>query len=92
MFAPIETGGSDVTAYELYMDQGSINSVFSKVESYGLQGGNNASLLRYSVEEATDGLVVGRIYSFKMRSANLVGFSEFSELVRVGLANRVLAP
>jgi len=49
-------------------------------------------LLRYSVQEATEGLVVGRIYSFKMRSANLVGFSEFSELVRVGLANRVLAP
>jgi len=92
MFAPLETGGSDVTAYELYMDQGEINSVFSKVDSYGLAGGNNASLLRYSVEAARDGLIMGRIYSFKMRSANHVGFSEFSELVRVGLANRVLAP
>lgn len=35
---------------------------------------------------------MGRIYSFKFRSANSVGFSEFSDLLRVGISDQILAP
>jgi hypothetical protein len=92
MFAPLITGGSDVLAYELYIDQGTINSAFSKVESYGLVGGDDASLLLSTIDAVVDSLVEGNVYSFKFRSINAVGVSEFSDLVRVGLADQIQAP
>ena len=92
MFAPLNTGGSDVEIYELYMDQGTLNSPFSKVESYAAAGGNDASLLTHTIEATEDNLVEGNIYSFKMRSINAVGYSQFTKLLRVALADQVETP
>jgi len=36
--------------------------------------------------------VLGNIYTFKFRAANVVGFSEFSLLTRVGFGATVLSP
>ena len=41
---------------------------------------------------AQDGLIIGRIYTFKFRTANTVGWSEWTDVTRVGLADRVASP
>lgn len=41
---------------------------------------------------ADDGLVIGRIYTFRFRSRNQVGWSVWSDFLRVGFGNQVLAP
>lgn len=45
MFAPEQTGGDDVIAYELWRDDGFVNSDFIKVQTYADAGGDQASLL-----------------------------------------------
>lgn len=40
VFAPSNTGGDDITAYELQIDEGSLNSDFSKVQSFADAGGD----------------------------------------------------
>lgn len=79
-------------AYELWIDSGVTNSAFTKVQTFADAGGEQANLLEHSLTVAGDSLVVGRIYSFKFRSANSVGWSEFSSLLRVGLGDQVQAP
>jgi hypothetical protein len=86
MFAPIVTGGDDITLYELYIDEGVENSDFNLVESY------DGISLTHTVDKETDSLTEGLVYSFKFRSRNRVGFSDFTDVVRVALANQVAAP
>lgn len=57
-----------------------------------MAGGNSASLLSYTLTPQADGIVNGKIYSFKFRAANVVGYSPFSVLTRVGFGERVLSP
>ena len=71
------------------MDTGVINSAFANVGSY--TGGT----LSHTVNDITDTLTAGNIYSFKFRALNAINyseFSEFSEVLRVGLGAQVLAP
>jgi len=42
--------------------------------------------------DADDALIKGRIYSFKFRSANTMGWSDFTQLLRVGLGDQVKPP
>jgi hypothetical protein len=69
------------------MDQGLINSAFNKVQTFADAGGDSAKSLTHVLTAEADNLVIGRIYSFKFRSANSVGYSDFSELLRVGIAD-----
>jgi|LauGreDrversion4_2_1035121.scaffolds.fasta_scaffold01782_2 hypothetical protein len=62
------------------------------VTSYNNQGGAGASTVTHTLTPQIDGLVVGKIYSFKFRSVNAVGNSDFSLLTRVGFGNRVATP
>jgi len=92
VFAPDETGGDDVISYELWRDEGLINSAFSSIQSFAAAGGSAANLLEHTVSVAQDGLIIGRIYTFKFRTANTVGWSEWTDVLRVGLADRVKSP
>ena len=74
------------------MDQGDLNTPFSKVTSYGNAGGQSASILTHTLTHLNDGLIIGKIYTFKFRSENSVGYSDFSLLTRVGFGKRVIAP
>jgi hypothetical protein len=85
MYAPEDTGGDDVIQYELYRNEGTLNSAFQKVQTYADAGGDNASLLTHSLTVADDSLIVGRHYTFKFRSRNTVGWSVFTDFTRVGL-------
>lgn len=64
--------GSKITAYELWRDSG-FSSEFIKVETY------TDNSLTHTV---TQGLLSGEIYTFKYRSMNEVGYSDFSTEVR----------
>ena len=64
----LNNGGSKVMGYELWMDNG-FGTTFTKVLSYF----DNSMLFTIS-----SGLVSGRIYTFKYRSQNIIGFSDFS--------------
>lgn len=75
MFAPEDTGGDDVISYELWRDDGTINSAFSNIQSFAAAGGSTANLLEHTLSVAQDGLITGRIYTFKFRAANTVGWS-----------------
>jgi hypothetical protein len=58
LFSPEDAGGSPVTLYELFMDQGEVNTPFAKVSGYSTSGGNTASLLSYTLTSQTDGIVL----------------------------------
>ena len=79
--------GDDATSYELYMDQGEVNSVFSEVVTYSLAGGSDATALTHQITTLDDGLEAGKIYSVKFRALNVAGPSQFSDLLRVAVAD-----
>jgi hypothetical protein len=62
------------------------------VDSYAAAGGDSASLLVWTLTVSDDLLVEGQTYSFKFRSSNSIGFSQFTELLRVSLSDEVSAP
>lgn len=72
-------GGSVVTQYELWMDQGETNSAFALVPGYDTTG----FVLTHTVTFALDGIVTGKIYSFKFRGQNNKGYSDFSGSVSI---------
>jgi hypothetical protein len=92
LHTPLSTGGSPITSYQLYIDEGELNSDFSEVVSYTQNGGATANLLVHTLTVATDNLVTGQIYTFKFRAANSVGYSEFSQFTRVGLGKQSESP
>ncbi len=85
LYPPLDSGGSEITTYELYRDQGDLNTAFTPVTSF-----TGASMI-HSMGTA-DGLVLGKIYTFEFRAKNIIGYSPFSEVLRVGFGKRVLAP
>ena len=83
MFETEDFGGSTVTAYELWLDQGAINSSFAKLDSYDTTG----FIFTHTATFAVDGITTGRIYSFKFRALNSKGLSEFSEILSVAASD-----
>ena len=77
-----DSGGSKITGYELWRDTGVQGSSFSKVVGYA----DN------SMETTINGLTSGATYTFKFRSFNVVGFSEFSEQARFAIASPPAKP
>ena len=81
LYTSPDTGGSDLLSYELWIDGGTENSPFVQVTSYS----GSISTLTHTLTVAADSLVAGRFYTIKFRSLNPVGYSQFSEVLRVGL-------
>ena len=73
-----DSGGSKVLGYELWKDEGTYGTEFSKVESY------LGSLMTHTlyVADVDDAIEQGKVYTFKYRSRNVVGDSEFSAEAR----------
>jgi len=72
-------GGSVVTEYELWRDQGESNSEFSLVPTYDTTG----FFLTHTMTFALDGITTGKIYKFRFRAKNSKGYSEFSGAVSI---------
>lgn len=71
----LHNGGSEITGYELWRDSG-YGTAFLKVDSY------TDNSLAHTVSQ---GLVAGEIYTFKYRSQNIIGYSDFSVEVRLAV-------
>ena len=52
---------------------------FSQVMSYVPSSQN----LQHTLTFAIDGIITGRVYSFKLRAKNSKGYSEFSNIVAI---------
>ena len=73
---PVDNGGSPVTTYELYMNDGNANTEpTTKVTTYT----NNQ--LEHTLKDDDDSMTAGLIYKFKFRAINSIGTSEDSEIV-----------
>ncbi len=85
LYPPQDTGGSAVTEFELWRDNGSPNSDFDEVLSY-----DRVSLTH--TLDTGDGLTPGTVYQIKFRAKNLIGYSPFSPVLRVALSTKIPAP
>lgn len=86
LYAPEDTGGSDITAFELWRDQGTPNSAFIQVTTY------TGVTLSHQLKAVDDSLSAGTIYQLKFRAKNLIGYSPFSPVLRVALSTQIPAP
>lgn len=69
-----DNGGTPITTYELWVDAGNnFSSEFSKLSQYA----NNELIFEAVAEVGV--LESGRVYRFKTRTQNDIGYSEFSE-------------
>lgn len=82
----MDHGGSSIINYELWVDAGDdYTSAFTKLTLYtGLS-------LQYGIT-AVDSLTKGRIYRFKSRSLNSIGFSDFSDIAYIAYGDVPAAP
>lgn len=87
LYSPLDTGGAELESYELERDGGSLNTAFISVASY-----TSPSLTSSITTSAPDSLTTSDIYSFRFRAKNAIGYSEYSEILRVALGDQVLAP
>jgi hypothetical protein len=84
---PQDSGGSPLTKYELFMNDGNdANDPATPITSYT----DNA--LTYTLTAATEGMVLGKIYKFRFRATNIINNSEYSDIVRYGLIEPPAAP
>lgn len=81
LYRSADDGGLPITDYELWMDEGSVESDFSKVESYDFATHG----FQYSVLKSENSMTTGLYYRFQYRSHNSYGYSAFSDSFMVGL-------
>lgn len=86
VYPPSSTGGSDITAFELWRDAGSPNSAFVKVSSY------TGLTFQHTLDATVDTLTPGTIYQLKFRAKNIIGYSPFSAVLRVALSTKIPSP
>ncbi len=74
-------GGLPILDYELWIDQGSPTSSFTKMGSYSYATHG----MSFVVDRDENSLTPGLIYRFIFRSKNAIGYSAFSDNLRIGL-------
>jgi hypothetical protein len=86
-FVPATSGGTPLTQYELYRNDGNdANEATIQVTSY------TSNSLTHTLTTTTDSLVTGTIYSFRFRAVNAIGNSEYSDTVRYAVVDPPAAP
>jgi hypothetical protein len=91
-----DDGGTAIYDYELEIDQGnsadvrisSSASSFTKIVQYSY----TVDGLQFTVDVGTLGLTAGRLYRFRWRSLNFMGYSPWSDTARIGLGALPSAP
>lgn len=68
-------GGSTILGYELWMNTGTDGSSFSLVSTYTA----TSFTMYHTVTTLADAIVTGKVYAFKWRAYNSIGYSAFSE-------------
>jgi hypothetical protein len=86
-FVPSETGGSALTAFKLYMNDGDdATEAETEVTSY------TSNSLVHTLTDADDALVAGKIYKFRFVAVNAIGNSAYSDTVRYAAVDAPAAP
>jgi large repetitive protein len=83
-----DNGGSAVTGYELYRDEGDGGAAFAEVTSYDYQALGFQVTLVLSAESMTP----GRFYQFQFRARNVKGDSPFSAVATFPVADPPAKP
>lgn len=73
-----DNGGSVITGYALWINGGSYSSTWRQIST---------AETSYTVDVSAQSLTVGQFYSFKYTAANVVGTSDFSDVLTVPVAN-----
>jgi titin len=77
----IANNGSPIIKYTLYINDGMTLAVFNKVNSYDGQANT------FSLDRVSEGLALGRIYSFRYSATNSSGESQKSDITRIAFAS-----
>lgn len=84
---PEDAGGSPLTLFELYVNDGNdSNDPATLVSTY------TTNSLTHTLTTAADALTTGLIYKFKFRAINSIGNSEYSDTARYALVATPTAP
>lgn len=86
LFPTNDNGGSVVTDYELYRNDGTFGSVYVPVTGYSYV----VNGFTYQVVVADEQMIAGRFYQFVFRTKNILGYSEWSPVVAFGIADKPL--
>ena len=82
LFKPTDNGGSEITSYELYINDGNdANEPNTQVTTYA------GALMSHELDVTNDSLTTGLIYKLKFRAINILGNSEDSAVVRYALVD-----
>jgi hypothetical protein len=87
LFKPIDNGGSEITLYEIYINDGNdANEPTTKLVTY------LGAALTHELDKNFDPIVTGKIYKIKFRAINILGNSEDSGVVRYALVDQPVLP
>jgi len=81
LFRSENDGGSPITNYELWIDGGSLTSSFSILGTYVY----STHGFSFTVDRVANSLLSGVSYRFMYRAENDMGYSDFSDSVRIAL-------
>jgi hypothetical protein len=86
-FVPATSGGTPLTSYELFRNDGNdANEATIQVTTY------TSNSLTHTLTTAADSVVTGTIYRFRFRAVNAIGNSEYSDTVRYAVVDPPAAP
>jgi hypothetical protein len=87
LFIPEDNGGSALTEFELFINDGDdANEPTTKVSTY------TSNDLVHTLTKTTDSLETGKIYKVRFGATNVIGNSEVSDIVRFALVDPLAAP
>lgn len=81
LFPPESIGGSRILSYTLEIDGGDLNTVFTPVAAY------SGNVFTYTFK-VSDGIIQrAKIYGIRFKANNIMGSSDYSEILRVGVTD-----
>ena len=80
-----DDGGAFIEDYELEIDASLIEANFVKLESYDYATDGFAFTVQ--ADDVSNPLTPGEFYRFRYRAKNSLGYSEYSDILRVGLGS-----
>ena len=90
LYLPPDDGGLSLTSLELWRDEGNQDGSPSNVEVTTYDAASFS--LSHELTTTLDGIVTGKVYSFRTRAINPKGASEFSELLLAAVASPPARP
>ena len=83
-----DNGGAAVTDYEIWRNSAAGSTTFTKIASYSFATHG----FQHSIGVVAEGMTPGGFYQFQVRALNVVGWSAYSEIVTVPVADPPAPP